>query len=98
MKINTHAYEHPNQLTTNISAENRSSYGVTVDLDPDKTCYWWDGGEWKPVKGHRCWIPMCGVTRRDDVYEVCPLPLDPETSTLHIYILSGLRGFLQIPD
>lgn len=98
MKINTHTYEHPSQLSTSFSNETKMPYGVLVDLDPDKTSYWWDGVEWKPVKGHRCWIPMCGVTSRDDVYEVGPLPIDPETSTLHIYIHSGLRGFLQIPD
>jgi len=99
MKINTHTYEHPIQLSTRISGEaNLPHYGVLVDLEPDKTCYWWDETEWKSVKGHRFWIPMCGVTRRDDVYEVGPLPIDPETSTLYIYIMGGLRGFLQTPD
>lgn len=99
MKIKTHTYVHPNQLSIRISGEaNLPHYGVLVDLAPDKTCYWWDENEWKTVKGHRGWIPMCGVTRLDDVYEVNPLPLDPETSTLYIYIMDGLRGFLQIPD
>jgi hypothetical protein len=99
MKINTHTYEHPNQLSTRISGEaNLPYYGVLVDLDPDKTCYWRDTEEWKSVKGLRCWIPMLGITRRDDVFEVGDLPLDTKTSTLHIYIHSGLRGFLQIPD
>lgn len=99
MKIKTHLYDHPSALGVNLNPEtNLPCYGVLVDLVPGEVCYWWDRDSWKPVKGLRCWVPMCGITRHDDVFEADTPPLDTEEYVLHIYIHSGLRGLLLCPS
>lgn len=96
LKLRTYNFE-PGGLSRSYGAKFSCHYGVMLDLDPEFEYYFWNTEAWEKVKGHRCWVPMFGLTSPTDVFTVPDFPEEAKDYVLHVYMSSGLRGLMLGP-